>query len=75
MSSIQLIDRQRTASPSRVRIAPVMTMTWRELCADDADRAVMALLEQGGFAGFLGSAVTDHTYSTRTGSSSCSPPV
>lgn len=74
MSSIQLIDRQGHILPSRVRIAPVMSMTWRELCADDAKRAFMAL-EQGGNAGFFGSTVTDHTYSTRTGSSSCSPPV
>ena len=74
MSSIQLIDRQGVMLPPRGRMAPVMTMTWRELCADDAKRAFMAL-EQDGFAGLIGGTVTDHTYSTRTGSSSCSPPV
>jgi hypothetical protein len=74
MSSTKLIARQGTILPLRVRTIPTMTLTWRELCTVDAGRAVMAL-EQGGFAGFIGDAVTDHKYSTRMGSSSCSPPV
>lgn len=74
MSSTQLIDRQGAILPPRLRMTPVVTTTWRELCAVDAKRAFMAL-EQGGFAGLIGGTVTDHTYSTRTGSSSCSPPV
>ncbi|WP_375425287.1 hypothetical protein [uncultured Friedmanniella sp.] len=74
MSDIQLIERQGTTPASRVRIAPVMTMTWRELCADDAKRTAMAL-ELAGFAGLVGGTVADHAYSTRTGFSSCSPPV
>ncbi len=71
MSSIQLISRPWAILPSRV---PAMTTTWRELCAADAKRAVTAL-EQGGFAGLTGGTVTDHTYVTRPGSPSCSPPV
>ena len=74
MSSTKLIARQGTVLPLRVRMIPTTTVTWRELCAVDAGRAVM-VLEQGGFAGFTGDAVTDHQYSTRMGSSSCSPPV
>jgi hypothetical protein len=71
MSSNLLIERPWAILPSRV---PAITTTWRELCAADAKRTVVAL-EQGGFAGFVGQAVTDHMYSTRWGSSSCSPPA
>jgi hypothetical protein len=72
MSSIQLIERRGALLPTRV---PVMAMTWRELCVVDAPLALMGL-QQGGIAGFADvTATTDHTYSTRTGPASCSPPV
>jgi hypothetical protein len=74
MSSIQLIARQGAILPPRLRMTPAISMTWRELCAVNAKPAFMAL-EQDGFASLMGGTVTDHTYSTRPGSSSCSPPV
>ena len=67
MSIITLIEKQGTMLPPRARL------TWREECVVDAFPAGMTLV-QGGF-GVADMTVADHLYSTRTGSSFCSPPV
>ncbi|WP_375432294.1 hypothetical protein [uncultured Friedmanniella sp.] len=67
-SSIAMIEKQGTT------LRPRVPMAWREECVLGAFPVAMAFV-QDGTTGFTGVAVIDHLYSTRTGSSSCSPPV